>query len=185
MSRTARITALLGAAVLIAIAIRAWQTHVKSRPEDRASETQAAGKSRLTAENALRCYFPLPTSLEPAEELRPRPDTSSALDLARELMNELHRGPESPGRMRLFPEGTSLTAAFLGKDGTLYLDYPGQVFDSALGPREEFLFLRCLARAMLRNCPEVKALVLLVDGQTRRRLFMHLPAHGRYVLPEQ
>ena len=128
-------------------------------------------------------YYPGRTGLEPVEETRQREKPASALARLRAVVEELHVAPTVPGAAPLFPQGSKPRAVFLTPDGTAYIDEPGSAFEQLPGLREEFLFIRSLARTLLRNCPEVKAFVLLSDGSARLRLFTHLMTNGRYILP--
>lgn len=176
--------ALLGSAIWAAIKYRPiYQPrilHLFSQPR---RETDSSIAPLEIAEESLRCYFPATEGLEPVEEIRRRSAAADPLERLRGIMDELHRGPESPGALSLFPPGTNLRSLFLAADGTVYLDYPSRALDMAPGPREEFLFMRCLARTLLRNCAEVKAFVIMIDGTARHRLMLHFPAHGKYLLP--
>lgn len=128
-------------------------------------------------------WFPSRTGLELCEEATTRPKTDDPEPRLRGVIDAMHRGPATPCSMRLFPEDTSPRAVFLAADGTAYLDYPKSVFERPMGLREEFLFVRALGRSIMRNCPEVRSFVLLVDGAPRDFISIHMPAHGKYILP--
>lgn len=154
--------------------------------ESRAPQSPAASDLPSDTEMvSYLCYFPSRSGFNLTEEIRERPKPSTALDKLRAVVTELHRGPATAAALPLFPNGLAPRAIFLTSDGTAYLDERAEVFDRPLGPREEFLFMRALARTLLRNCPEVKAFVLLENGSVRHKLFAHLPAHGRYILPRR
>lgn len=175
---------LLGAVIWAAVKYRPLYQHRILRmfpPARQEAESPLAHPG--IAEESFRCYFPGTEGLEPVEEIRRRPSAADPLERLRGILDELHNGPESPGALSLFPSGATLRSLFLAADGTAYLDYPSRALELAPGPREEFLFMRCLARTFLRNCPEVKAFVIMVDGNARHRLMLHFPAHGKYLLP--
>ncbi len=132
---------------------------------------------------ACRCYFPMRNGFGLAEEIRMHPQPATELDRVRTVIAELHRGPTSDTLIPLFPKDTTPRAIHMTPDGTIYLDEPGIVFDRKIGPRGEFLFMRAIARTLLRNCPGVTAFVFLSNGSPRHTLFGHFPAHGRYLLP--
>lgn len=174
----------LGAAVWSAVRYReVYLDRISALLSPHPQQAESPIEVENVAEESFRCYYPATEGLEPVEEIRRRPVASDPLERLRGVMEELHRGPESPGALSLFPPGTNLRSLFLAADGTAYLDYPGRALDMAPGPREEFLFMRCLARTLLRNCAEVRAFVIMVDGSARHRLLLHFPAHGKYRLP--
>jgi len=128
-------------------------------------------------------YYPGRTGLEPVEESRQREKPASALARLRAVVDEMHVGPTVPGALPMLPPGLKPRAVFLTPDGTAFIDEPAALFERLSGVREEFVFIRSMARTLLRNCPEVKAFVLLSDGSSRLRLFSHLMVNGRYILP--
>jgi len=128
-------------------------------------------------------WFPSRDGMDLCEETASRPKTDDPAQKLAGVMEALHRGPATPCSLHLFPEDSSPRAVFLSADGTAYLDYPKSVFERPMGLREEFLFIRALGKTLLRNCPEVKSFVLLVDGAPRDFISSHMPAHGKYLLP--
>lgn len=175
---------LLGTAVWLGIKYRPlYQHRILALISPPRQEAETPVEAAEIPEESFRCYFPATEGFEPVEEIRRRPAAPDPLEKLRGIMEELHRGPESPGALFLFPPGTNLRSLFLAADGTAYLDYPSRALDMTPGPREEFLFMRCLARTLLRNCAEVKAFVIMIDGNARHRLMLHFPAHGKYLLP--
>lgn len=129
------------------------------------------------------CYFPGRAGMDLNEETRPRPRGGSALDRLRGALTELHRGPGSVASLPVFPPGLLPRSVFLTPEGVAYLDEPAGAWDRPIGLREEMLIVRAIARTILRQCPEVRAIVFLTDGAPRLRLAAHCPAQGRYLLP--
>lgn len=162
---------------------RWWQGNRDAQPVSLTAPASASASRETSELVSYRCYFPSRSGFELIEEIRQQPKPATGLDTLRAVITELHRGPTLAASLPLFPEGLAPRAIYLAPDGTAYLDEPAETFARPLGLREEFLFMRALARTLLRNCPEVYAFVLLADGSVRHKLFTHLPAHGRYVLP--
>ena len=171
----------LGAILLLAAAAwwgyHSWRSRTPALPGARTTATAKA--------ETVPCmvWFPSRAGMELCEETSMRPRTEEPTARLRGILDALHRGPVTPCSLPLFPEDTAPRAIFLAADGTAYLDYPASVFERPLGLREEFLFVRALSRSILRNCPDVRAFVLLVDGNPREMVSSHIPAHGKFVLP--
>ena len=131
----------------------------------------------------LVCAYPPRAGLEPVEETRRIPKTADAQERLLALLVELHRPPVSAAAVPIFTPGSAPRAAFLSPDGTAWCDEPSAALDRPLGVRDELLAIRALARSLVRNMPEARSLVVLVDGATRPRFGLHLPAAGRWLLP--
>lgn len=170
---------LLCLVVLAAAGMFVW--HGRRRPAVTGPVVAVAPGTQ--AIDVVVCYPPK-AGLEPVEETRRRPKPASPQDQLVQLVGEMHQPPASPEALPLFPPGLAPRAVFLSADGVMYLDEPAAAFDRPLGPRDEIVFVRAILRAIARNCPDVKAVVFLADGATRPRLYAHLPAHGRYLIPK-
>ena len=175
MRKAAAIVAL---AAILAISWFGWKTFAgRSR-----SKARVAGPAVV---ETVPCtvWFPSRDGLDLCEETAARPKTDDPGLRLKGVIEVLHRGPVTPFSTRLFPEDSQPRSVFLSADGTAYLDYPKSVFERPMGLREEFLFIRALGKTILRNCPDVRSFVLLVDGAPRDFISMHMPAHGKYILP--
>jgi len=128
-------------------------------------------------------WFPSREGLDLCEESSTIPKTEDPTLRLKGAIEALHRGPTTPCSLHMFPEDSAPRAVFLGTDGTAYLDYPKSVFERPMGLREEFLFIRALGKTLLRNCPKVRAFVILVDGVPKDFISGHMPSHGKYILP--
>jgi len=138
----------------------------------------------LTSENVpCQVWFPSREGMELCEETSSRPKTDNPAARLRGVIDALHCGPTTPCSLPLFPGESAPRAVFLAADGTAYLDYPAAVFERSQGLREETLFIRALARTILRNCPDVRAFVILGDGSPRDLVSSHMSARGKFVLP--
>lgn len=135
-------------------------------------------------EMVLSIYFPHKEGTELVEEKRVVAKPSGVLAGINLLLLELHKGPEKDELRTLFPEDTFPRTVFLSSDGTLYVNYHPKVLETPLGPHDEIMLLRSIAKSLIYNFIEVKALVVLVDGAPRHNLGLHMPAHGRYLLPQ-
>ena len=177
MKKIAAILVLAAALFLGWYGWKTWNNRILSGKND-----QATGP---TAIEMVPCslWFPSREGQDLCEETSTRPKTDDPGLKLKGIMDALHRGPATPCSMHLFPDDSSPRAVFLSADGTAYLDYPKSVFERPMGLREEFLFVRALGKTLLRNCPEVRSFVLLVDGAPRDFISIHMPAHGKYLLP--
>lgn len=134
-------------------------------------------------QETVTCWFPPRSGLEPVAEERRIPASATAQERLGRLVAELHRSPVSAGAEAALPSGLAPRAVFLAGDGTVYVDLPMTAFERPLGPRDELVLLRAIARTCLSNVPEARALVVLGEGAPRTSLFGHFPGGGRYVLP--
>ena len=183
MRRLIAIAVLLALAGTAAFGLHWWRSRGAPAPEDPAPaalDPAAAEEDPNTI--AYRCYFPLRAGFGLGEEVRVHPRPETALAGVRTVIAELHQGPSTEALLPLYPKGVRARAVYL-VDGTLYVDEPPEVYQQPLGLREEFLFMRAIARTLLRNCPAVTSFVLLSNGSVRHALFSHFPAHGKYLLP--
>ena len=141
--------------------------------------TIAAG----TVSAPVSCFYPARTGLDLVEEIRQRPKPATAQERLQAVVEELHRPPASAAALPLFPAGSAPRAVFLSAEGMACVDEPLAALERDLGPRDEFLILRALAKSVLRACPEARTLVVLADGAPRPRFLLHLSGAGRFVLP--
>jgi len=175
-----KIIAILLLAVIGAGTWQGWKAWNKRSLSQHALRTAV-----LPAVESVPCpvWFPSQDGMNLSEEAATRPKTDDPGLRLRGVIEALHRGPAKASSLRLFPDDSSPHGVFLSADGTAYIDYPKSLFERPMGLREEFLFIRALGKTLLRNCPDVKSFVLLVDGAPRDFISLHMPAHGKYILP--
>jgi len=142
-----------------------------------------AGAAAGPDQEGVPCYFPGRAGLDLVEEPRLRARGGTPLDRLRAALTELHRGPAGAAALPVFAPGTAPRGLYLTPEGVAYLDEPAAAWDRPAGLREEVLILRSIARTVLRQVPEVHALVFLTDGAPRNTLLTHCMVQGRYVLP--
>lgn len=135
-------------------------------------------------ETIVSVYFPGKEGTDLVEEKRVVPMAGNPSAGINDLLIELHKGPAEEGSRALFPADTFPRTVFLSADGTLYVNYHPKVLETPMGPHDEIMLLRSIAKTLIFNFAEVRALVILVDGAPRHNLGLHMPAHGRYVLPQ-
>jgi hypothetical protein len=175
-----RIIAMAALAALLAGGWYGWQAR-KSRVLGSKKGLVAGPVSAETVPCPL--WFPPRAGMGLCEEQSTRPKTNDPSLILKGVIDALHRGPSTPCANRIFPEDSSPRAVFLSADGTAYLDYPKSVFERPMGLLDEFLLIRALGKTILRNCPEVRSFVILVDGAPRDFISQHMPAHGKFILP--
>jgi len=144
------------------------------------SSASALGKNEML----LKVYFPKREGTDLVEEKRAIRKTEDKLTQLNALLAELHKGPVSADSRAIFPPDTFPRTIFLSQDGTLYINYHPKVLETPLGPYDEIMLVRSIAKSLIYNFPDVKALVILVSGASRHNLGLHLPARGRYILPQ-
>lgn len=172
----------LGAAVVAVVVAALWGVPRIRRLK--AALRHAVRIEPEASQASYLCYFPTGEGLDLVEESRQAPKAESPADRVRILVTELGRGPAAAGSLPVLPEDAAPRTVFLASDGTAYIDFPRSALEQASGPREEFLLVRAIARTLIRNCPEVRAFVVLADGAPAGTVVMHFPARGKYLLPQ-
>lgn|GEM_PF-750839 len=105
-------------------------------------------------------------------------------DRVRGIVEALLEGPRSAGRVAPLPPGVTLAAVYLGAGGVVYLDFqaPEGAPPPASGSMAELLTIYSVVNSVARNVPEVRAVVLLWNGNQRFTLSGHVDT-SRPLLP--
>lgn len=178
------ITAIAAIAVAVRLTPREWRARVVALT--RVATGPASSGPALppgAAAETITCWYPPKSGLEPVAEERRIPACATPQERLSRALAELHHPPTGADAEPALPAGLAPRAVFLAADGTAYVDLPGAAFERPLGPRDELVLLRSIARTCLSNVPEARALVVLADGAPRLSLFGHFPGSGRYLLP--
>ncbi len=173
--------AVVGAALFLAPAH--WRRRLAALVRPSAGAGTGAALPAGAGTEEVTCWYPPRTGLEPVPEKRRIAASATPQERLTRLLTELHRLPDGAGADPALPPGYAPRTVFLAGDGTVYADLPSAAFERLLGPRDELVLLRSIARTCLSNVPEARALVVLMDGAPRTTLFSHYPGGGRYLLP--
>lgn len=105
-------------------------------------------------------------------------------DRVRGIVEALLEGPRSAGRVAPLPPGVTLATVYLGTGGVVYLDFqaPEGAPPPATGSMAELLTIYSVVNSVARNVPEVRAVVLLWNGNQRFTLSGHVDT-SRPLLP--
>jgi hypothetical protein len=110
-------------------------------------------------------YFPSANG-RLAGEQRELEASSQPEERAAEVARALLAGPEDPGLMAPFPQGTSLGLCFLSPEGIAYLNLEGKdgAAPPGVGSTEEAQTVYSLVNSVTTNVPEARRVVLLWNG---------------------
>lgn len=107
--------------------------------------------------------------------------TASATDRARQVVNELLRGPLPGGRLLpALPEGLSLREVYLLPDGSCWVDLGLSKGRIQTGSQEEWAAVEALALSLTLNFPEIRRVGLLLDGEQAESLAGHVDLRRLY-----
>ncbi|MFH1018788.1 MAG: GerMN domain-containing protein [Pseudomonadota bacterium] len=83
--------------------------------------------------------------------------------------------PAGPDTVPIFPAGTRPRTAFLGEDGTVYVDLPSASLQSSTaGIQLEMLAVEGFAKTILSNVENSRRLKILADGTDREAFWGHV-----------
>jgi hypothetical protein len=107
--------------------------------------------------------------------------TASATDRARQVVNELIRGPLPDGRLLpAVPPGLSLREVYLLPDGSCWVDLGLSGGRVQTGSREEWAAVEAVALSLTLNFPEIRRVGLLLDGEQVESLAGHVDLRRLY-----
>ncbi len=120
-------------------------------------------------------YFPDARGSLTGEKRQVRPAATTE-ERARALLEAILAGPTGPGLGRPFPEGTQLGTTMLSPSSVLYVDLVSteHIRPPITGSLEELLAVYSLVNSVLLDSPEIRAVVLLWNGQQPTTFAGHL-----------
>lgn len=175
---TRRQVFIAAAAILISVVaiIVGWQ--MGQRGEGPVAEDESASPQfePITGEMmAVEIYFPGPGGrLYP--ETRDIPIREALVGQLGAILEGLVAGPESPDLYPALPPEVTVKWLHLNPAGVFYVDleFAGEQPLPAWGSRQEMLAVYSIVNTILTAAPEVRAVVLLRDGQQRATFAGHL-----------
>jgi spore germination protein GerM len=99
--------------------------------------------------------------------------TASVEDRARQTLTELAAGPQE-GLLPALPADARLREFFLLSDGTGVADFSGEIRGVKGGTDGERTALQAIAHTLTFNFPEIRRVMILVDGDETETLAGHI-----------
>jgi len=148
------------------------------RKEERAAEITEAPIEEIVIEGEawqMQLLFPGRGGRLYPEE-RPVAPLADSEERIATVVRELLAGPVSDGLFPAMPEGVELATLHLDPEGLAYVDLasPDEAPFPPTGSQREILAVYSVVNSVLLNVPEVRAVVLLWNGQQRSSFAGHL-----------
>ncbi|MBW2239317.1 MAG: GerMN domain-containing protein [Deltaproteobacteria bacterium] len=90
------------------------------------------------------------------------------------IVEALANGPRT-GLMRTLPEGTTLNAFYVTRDGTAYVDMSDKIRQAHPGGiKSELFIIYSIVNSLILNIPEIDAVKILIDGRDAMTLAGHI-----------
>ncbi|MCP3978258.1 MAG: GerMN domain-containing protein [bacterium] len=142
-----------------------------TRPEDDADDTPAPNPLRR---EAVEVYFPAKNHDGLIGETRQIFHTSTPGDRVKQIVADLIAGPTAQRSLRAVPAGCQLRQAFVLDDGTVYLDFTGELVEGiGGGSMEELLTVYAIVDSVVLNVAEIRRAAILVNGSPVETLNGH------------
>jgi len=95
-------------------------------------------------------------------------------EMGRAILEDLIRGPR--GKLsRTIPEGTSLNAIYVSRDGTAFVDFSDSLRENHPGGSQtEFLTVYSIVNSLALNIPQVNSVKILIEGRETMTLAGHI-----------
>jgi spore germination protein GerM len=90
------------------------------------------------------------------------------------IVEALANGPRT-GLMRTLPEGTTLNAFYVTRDGTAYVDISDKIRQAHPGGiKSELFIIYSIVNSLILNIPEIDAVKILIGGRDAMTLAGHI-----------
>lgn len=137
-------------------------------------------EARQTPESKIELYFYKSGALAPgpaflAPEERMIYETEDVSLKARQIINEVLKGPQNNSLAQVFPASAKLRQVYLMEDGTAIVDVSRDTAEQLPGGvTMELAALYSITRSLIRNVPEIHQVRFLVDGKQRPTFAGHV-----------
>lgn len=178
--------------VILLIVAGVWAYRERGRGRDAAEEPPAGqaiivdeeeplaepGKS---AEREVMVFFSREGSSGLVPERRRVYVTSSIADQARQVIEELIRGPRRALDVPVLPRETTLRQVYVDREGNACVDFGADLLERHPGGSdEEIATVFAVVNSLTFNFPEIRTVQILIEGEERETLAGHLDLTRRY-----
>jgi spore germination protein GerM len=152
---------------------------ILNMPVTSSTENQVAQNVRTTdTQNSdkafVHLYFSDKNNSFLTAEQRNLFHSENTVEFAKMIMQALIDGPRE-GLMRTIPEGTTIRALYVTRDGTAYVDISNTIKDSHPGGIKTELFtIYSIVNSLILNIPEIDAVKILIGGREAMTLAGHI-----------
>ena len=107
--------------------------------------------------------------------------TATLTDQAKQVMEELVRGPRRTLGVAVLPPQTALRELYLDQEGTAYVDFSAELAQRHPGGTDaEIDTVYAVVDSLTYNFPEIRSVQILIEGEERETLAGHLDLSRRY-----
>jgi len=107
--------------------------------------------------------------------------TTSIPDQARQVIEELIRGPRRALNVAVLPKETTLRQVYVDREGNAYVDFGADLVERHPGGTDaEIATLFAVVNSLTYNFREIRSVQVLIDGEERDTLAGHLDLRRRY-----
>jgi len=100
--------------------------------------------------------------------------SDNPVEFGKIIVEALANGPRT-GFMRTIPEGTTLNAFFVTRDGTAYVDMSDKIRQAHPGGiKSELFIIYSIVNSLILNIPEIDAVKILIGGRDAMTLAGHI-----------
>ncbi len=100
--------------------------------------------------------------------------SDNPVEFGKIIVEALANGPRT-GLMRTLPEGTTLNAFYVTRDGTAYVDMSNKIRQAHPGGiKSELFIIYSIVNSLILNIPEIDAVKILIGGRDAMTLAGHI-----------
>jgi len=166
-------------AVLAVIALSAVCTALLNMPltslaEDKFKQNVQTTGTQYSDKLVVHLYFSDKSNSFLTAEARTLYHSDSPAEFAKIIIEALIDGPRKQ-LMKTIPEGTTIRALYVTRDGTAYVDISNTITDSHPGGIKSELFtIYSIVNSLILNIPEIDAVKILIGGRESITLAGHI-----------
>jgi len=124
--------------------------------------------------NTAHLYFADRNNSFLKSELRIMPQSDDPVEFGRAIIDALIKGPQK-GLIRTIPDGTELSAIYIGPNDVCYVDLSGPIRTKhSGGVKSELLTIYSVVNSLILNVSEIKRVKILIEGNEAPTLAGHI-----------
>jgi germination protein M len=161
------------AIVAIALTFLLWERESSEELQQGSAIEEDLGRGVQTAV----IVFADPSASRLVEERRQIEVDEDKAVRARQILQELARGPRESGAVRTLPEGTEVRSVVFDDRGGAFVDFSRELVDRHPGGSTgELMTIKSVVQTLARNFPDVEEVTFLVDGREVETIAGHIDA---------